>query len=107
MAQVPREIPAPAAPSYEPFARTTLSIEWTRRPRYSVVAQSGPNKTNTAVNHWAELYCGPITFQIRDKLGLKSTLALLSRTHKTALAVFLDGPQHTGDPTAHDYRPPQ
>jgi hypothetical protein len=107
MAQVPREIPAPAAPSYEPFARTTLSIEWTRRPRYSVVAQSGPNKNNTAVNHWAELYCGPITFQIRDKLGLKSTLALLSRTHKTALAVFLDGPQHTGDPTAHDYRPPQ
>jgi hypothetical protein len=34
MTSVPREIPAPAAPPYEPFARTTLAIEWTRRPTY-------------------------------------------------------------------------
>ena len=100
MSQVPLEIPAPAAPPYEPFARTTLAIEWTRRPTYCVVPQSGPNKSNNAVIHWVDLYCGPITFQIRDQLGLKSTLALLSRTHKTAVAVFLDGPQHADDPTA-------
>ena len=41
--------------------------------------------------HWVDLYCGPITFQIRDRLGLKSTVTLLSRTHQTAVAVFLDG----------------
>jgi hypothetical protein len=43
------------------------------------------------VIHWVDLYCGPITFQIRDRLGLKSTVTLLSRTHQTAVAVFLDG----------------
>jgi hypothetical protein len=68
-----------------------------------VVPQSGANKANGATIHWVDLYCGPITFQIRDQIGLKSTLALLSRTHRTATAVFLDGPEHTDDPTAEDY----
>jgi len=53
------------------------------------------------------LASGPITFQLRDQLGLISTLALLSRTHKTAVAIFLDGPQHADDPTCDDYRWPQ
>jgi hypothetical protein len=106
MARVPREINASIAPPYEPFARTTLAIEWTRRPTYCVVPQTGPSKTGTAVNHWVDLYCGPITFQIRDQLGLKSTLALLERTHLTAVAVFLDGPAHADDPTADDYPGP-
>ena len=103
MVQVPGEILAPAAPPYEPFARTTLAIEWTRRPTYCVVSQSGPNKSKSGIIHWVDLHCGPITFQVRDRLGLRSTLALLSRAHKTAVAVFLDGAQHTDDPTADDY----
>lgn len=107
MAQVPREIPAPAAPPYEPFARTTLAIEWTRRPTYCVVPHSEPNKLNTAVIHWVDLHCGPITFQLRDQLGLTSTLALLVRMHKTAVAVFVDGAEHQDDPTGDDYRAPQ
>jgi hypothetical protein len=106
MARVPRQIHTPTTPPYAPFARTTLAIEWTRRPTYCVVPQSGPNKTGTAITHWVDVYCGPITFQIRDQRGLTSTLALLSRTHKTAVAVFLDGPQHAADPTAEDYPGP-
>jgi hypothetical protein len=107
MTQVPQEIPAPPTPPYEPFARTTLAIEWTRRPTYCVVPQSGRNKLNTAVIHWVDLHCGPITFQLRDQLGLKSSVDLLTRAHKTAVAVFLDGPQHADDPTRDDYRWPQ
>jgi hypothetical protein len=107
MASVPPKVPAPAAPPYEPFARTTLAIEWTRRPTYCVVPQSGPNKINSTVIHWVDLHCGPITFQLRDQQGLKSALALLSRTHKTAVAIFVDGPQHADNPTADDYRRPQ
>ena len=108
MAQVLRNVPAPAGPTpYEPCARTTLAIEWTCRPTYCVVSQSGRNKLNTAVVRWVDLHCGPITFQLRDQLGLISTLALLARTHKTAVAVFLDGPQHADDPTRDDYRWPQ
>src|ERR1700724_2066176 len=37
IARVPREINAQPRPPYEPFARTTLAIEWTRRPIYCVV----------------------------------------------------------------------
>jgi hypothetical protein len=107
MAQVPQEIPAPPPPPYEGFARTTLAIEWTRRPTYCVVPQSARNKLNSAVIHWVDLHCGPITFQIRDQLGLKSSMELLSRAHKTAVAVFLDGPHHSDDPTRDDYRPLQ
>jgi hypothetical protein len=107
IARVPREILAPSTPPYEPFARTTLSIEWTRRPTYCVVPQSGPNKSHSAIIHWVDLYCGPITFQIRDQLGLTSTLDLLSRTHQTAVAVFLDGPDHADDPTGEDYPGPR
>jgi hypothetical protein len=107
MTRVPREIVAPATPPYEPFARTTLSIEWTRRPAYCVVPQSGPNKSGSAIIHWVDLYCGPITFQIRDQLGLTSTLDLITRTHQTAVAVFLDGPDHAEDPTGEDYPRPR
>lgn len=89
VARIPREIVAPATPPYEPFARTTLSIEWTRRPAYCVVPQSGQNKSGTAIIHWVDLYCGPITFQIRDQLGVTSTLDLLTRTHQTAVAVCI------------------
>ena len=106
MTRVPREIPAAASP-YESFARTTLAIEWTRRPSYCAVPQSGPSKTGNQTVHWVDLYCGPITFQIRDQLGLKSTLALLTRMHQTAVAVFLDGPDHAADPTRDDYARPE
>jgi hypothetical protein len=107
MTRVPREITTHAAAPYEPFARTTLAIEWTRRPAYCAVPQSGPNKSGNQTVHWVDLYCGPITFQIRDQLGLKSTLALLTRMHQTAVAVFLDGPEHAADPADDDYAWPQ
>jgi hypothetical protein len=47
----------------------------------------------------------PCTFQIPDHAGLKSTLALLSRTHHSAAAVFLNGPQHSDNPTAGETAP--
>jgi hypothetical protein len=104
MARVPREIPSPAMPPNEPIARTTLAVDWTRRPVYSVVAQSGANKLHSAVIHWVDLYCGPMTFQIRDQIGLRSAIDLFTTVHKTAIAVCLDGPEYTTDPTAHDYQ---
>jgi len=45
--------------------------------------------------------------RIPDHAGLKSTMALLSRTHHSAAAVFRNGPQHTDNPTPDDYPPPQ
>ena len=104
LAQVPREIPAPHAAFDEPAARVALSIEWTRRPEYAVVAQSALNKLRTAKLHWIDLYTGPITWQIRDQIALISTLELLTRVHQTAIAVFCDGEDYTADPADLDYR---
>lgn len=101
---VPAEIPAAPTGLGEPGARATLSIEWTRRTDYAVVPQSGLNKLKTARVPWIDLYTGPITWQIRDQLGLLSTIELLGRVHKTGIAVFRDGDQYAADPTRSDYR---
>lgn len=107
IAQVPPEIPAPAHPPHEPFALTTLGVDWLRRPTYRVVAQCGPNKLNNAIIRWVDLCCGSLTFQIRDQLGLRSAIDLFARVHKTAIVVCLDGADHAADPTAHDYHFPE
>jgi hypothetical protein len=100
---LPTEIPTVPAGLDEPCARATLSIEWTRRPDYAVVPQSGLNKLKSTRVPWIDLYTGPITWQIRDQLGLLSTIELLGRVHKTAIAVFRDGDEHAADPTRRDY----
>jgi hypothetical protein len=104
IAAVPHEIPPPRGNLPDTDTRVALSIEWTRRPRYAVVAQSARNKLNTGQVHWIDLYTGPITWQIRDQVALLSTLRLLNRVHQTAIAVFLDGDQYAADPTSPDYR---
>ena len=105
-AQLPREIPAPATPYEAPFARPIVAMEWTRRPAYAVVPQSGPAKTNHRIIHWIDLHMGPITWQIRDQVGLRSATELLHHAYTTAVAVFLDGPDHADDPTADEHRLP-
>jgi hypothetical protein len=103
--RLPREIPPPA-PVYEaPFARPIVAMEWTRRPTYAVVAHSGPAKSADRVIHWVDVHMGPITWQIRDLAGLRSTTELLHRAYLTAVAIFPDGPAHADDPTA-DHRLP-
>ena len=103
MIHVPGQIPSPQTDPQDPHARVVLSIEWTRRPTYAVVAQSALNKLKTARIHWIDLYTGPITWQIRDRAGLLSMIGLLTRVHKTAIAVFADGEHYNADPTSPDY----
>ena len=101
---VPAEIPAAPAGLNDPSVRATLSIEWTRRPDYAAVPQSGLNKLKSTRVSWIDLYTGPVTWQIRDQLGLLSTIELLGRVHKTGIAVFRDGDQYAADPTSSEYR---
>jgi hypothetical protein len=101
---VPHEIPSPRGNLPDTDTRFALSIEWTRRPRYTVVAQSARNKLNSGQMHWIDLYTGPITRQIRDHVALLSTLRLLNQVHQTAIAVFLGGNQYAADPTSPDDR---
>jgi hypothetical protein len=73
-----------------PAAAASYAAASCRKPRRA----SGGGKTV----HWADLCCGPITFQIRDQLGLRSALALLTRNTRlrspSALApTMFDGAQ--------------
>jgi hypothetical protein len=104
MARVPLEIPSPADSFDEPFALTTLAVEWTRRPTYAVVPQSGPSKIGGRTLHWVDLYTGPLTWRIRDHAGLRSTLELLREAHRTAIAVCPDGDRYSADSAADDYK---
>lgn len=103
MIHVPGQIPLPRTEPQEIEARIALSVEWTRRPAYAAVAQSRMNKLKTAHVHWIDLYTGPLTWQIRDKAGLLSMIELLTRVHKTAIAIFADGEQYSADPAGLDY----
>jgi hypothetical protein len=105
MVHIPAQIPAARAGSAdEPAARVVLAVEWTRPPAYAVMAQSALNKLKTARIHWVDLYTGPITWQLRDRAGLLSMIELLTRLHRTAIAVFADGEQYKGSPTDPDDR---
>jgi hypothetical protein len=103
IAQVPREIPPPASVYESSFARPTVAIEFTGRPTYAVVQHSGPARTGDRVIHWVDLHMGPITWQIRDQVGLRGATELLHRAYKSAVAIFLDGDQHRDDPTSGDH----
>ena len=103
MIHLPAQIPAPPG-TPDSGANVVLSIEWTRRPAYAVVAQSALNKPKTAHVHWIDLYTGPLTWQIRDRAALLSMIDVLTRVHKTAIAVFADGAQYDADPTGPDYQ---
>jgi hypothetical protein len=97
MATLPPQIPTPRTEA--DFVRVALAIEWTRRPDYAVIAQVAPNKLNNAAVHWLDLYTGPVTWQIRDRAGLISTIDLLTEVHRTATVVFPDGAEHA----THDW----
>ncbi|WP_431241028.1 hypothetical protein ACQ86B_28395 (plasmid) [Mycolicibacterium aichiense] len=102
-AAIPREIPTAPVDPDEAFLRTTVAIEWTRRPHYAASAQMSLNQKRDHIVHWTELYTGPITWRIRDQRALLSTLATLTEVHRTATAVFLDGDQYSADPASTDY----
>ncbi|KUI34192.1 hypothetical protein [Mycobacterium sp. GA-2829] len=100
--RVPRELPAVGTPECR-FARPIVAMEWTYRPTYAVVPQSGRTRTGNQVMHWVDLHTGPITWQIRDRVGLVSAIETLAQVHRTAVGIFLDGAEHAQDPAADDY----
>jgi hypothetical protein len=102
VARVPREIPPPTI-SAPQFARPIVAMEFTYRPTYVVVPQSATARSGDRTIHWVDLHTGPITWQIRDQVGLRSAIALLTHVHRTAIAVCLDGERYSDDPTGDDY----
>ena len=106
-ARIPREIPPPPATDAPTYTRSIVAMEFTDRPTYVVVPQCGPARSGDRTIYWVDLHTGPITWQIRDQVGLRSAVALLKHVHTTAVAVFLDGPEHAEDPTADHYPGPQ
>jgi hypothetical protein len=106
-ARIPREIPPPPSSDAQRFARPIVAMEFLGRPVYVVVPQSATARSGDREIHWVDLHTGPITWQIRDQIGLRTATALLKHVHKTAVAVFLDGPAHAEDPTDDHYPGPK
>jgi hypothetical protein len=107
MALIPRQIPAPAPIAVEPFAVPTVAIDWMRRPAYAVVPRQELSRDRTRQIRWLDVHLGPVTFQILDQDGAVSAVDLLTKAHRTAAQVFLDGPDFAADPRDRDYTPPQ
>jgi len=107
MVLIPRQIPGPAPITAEPFAVPTTAIDWMRRPAYAVVPRQELSRDRTRQIRWLDLHLGPITFQILDQDGAVSAVDLLTKAHRTATQVFLDGPDFAADPRDQDYPPPQ
>lgn len=103
LANVPYELATRPGPAPEPAARSTLSIEWLHRPRYSATTQSAPGRgPHAKAQHWVELYTESVTWQIRDIIGQRSSIETLRHIHRTAAAVFLDGHEHRKDPSTDE-----
>jgi hypothetical protein len=79
-------------------------MEFTGRPTYAVMQQSGPARSGHRIIHWVDLHTGPIAWQIRDHAGLNSATEILHRAYTSSIAVFPDSAQHQDDPTCggHD-----
>ncbi|MDQ1322089.1 MAG: hypothetical protein QG655_3334 [Actinomycetota bacterium] len=105
MALIPRHIPASPIAS-DPFARPAVAIDWMRRPAYAVVPRQELSRDRTRQLRWLDLHMGPVTFQILDQAGCVGAVELLTSAHRTAIQVFLDGPDHAEDPADIGYTPP-
>ncbi|BBY96516.1 hypothetical protein MGALJ_61850 (plasmid) [Mycobacterium gallinarum] len=106
MTLIPRQIPAPAPATAEPFALPTVAIDWMRRPAYAVVPRQELSRDRARQLRWLDLHMGPVTFQILDQAGGISAVELLTTAHRTGVQVFLDGPDFAADPRERDYAPP-
>ena len=82
-------------------------MEFTYRPTYVVVPQSGQARSGDRAIHWVDLHTGAITWQIRDQAGLHSATELLRQVYITAVAVFPDGPAHALTPAAEHLPAPR
>lgn len=104
---IPRQIPAPAPATAEPFAVPTVAIDWMRRPAYAVVPRQELSRDRSRQIRWLDLHMGPVTFQILDQAGGVSAVELLTMAYRTGVQVFLDGPAFADDPSDPDYAPPK
>ena len=103
LANVPYELGPRPGPETEPAVRSTLAIEWIRRPMYSATAQHATTRAPHAKTvHWVDVHTEAVTWQIRDITGLRSLIEALRQIHRTAAAVFLDGHEHRKDPSADE-----
>lgn len=92
----------PALP-YDPYGQPRICIDWTTRPGYAVVPQSRVTDDGAQTLRWTDINVKPVTIQVLDRVAYNSMVRILRDVHATAIAVCLDGPRHTADPTQACY----
>ncbi|MFF0818359.1 hypothetical protein ACFYVR_24915 [Rhodococcus sp. NPDC003318] len=81
------------------FAHNALAVTWVYPPTYSVVRGKGYLGRERRTVYWVDVHMGPITWRITDHVGYEDLLAHMKNAHKTAVAIFPDGPKFRKDPT--------
>jgi hypothetical protein len=97
---------APPAPQ-EGYDRPTIAIEWTDRPSYAVMSREVLSHDRRRTLRWTDVYLGPLTIQVLDRIAYHSAIEVLQLAHSIAVGVCEDGPRYRADPTADDYRAPR
>jgi hypothetical protein len=104
LVQVPLEVPPHPQEGYD---RPTIAIEWNHRPSYAVMPREVVSPDRRRTLRWTDVYLGPLTIQILDRIAYHSAVEVLKLAHTIAVGVCQDGPRYRDDPTADHYRPPR
>lgn len=98
--QVDNQAPRPGGPG-DHFGRVAMSVVWLAAPECAAVKQERYIPARRRTMRWVEVHMGPVTWRIIDRVGYMTMIEELRTVHRTAIAVFLDGPEHASDPTAY------
>ena len=81
---------------------SVVSVTWTRPPEWSVVNQACYDERRRRTVCWVDVHMGPVQWRVVDWAGSEAALTLLRNVHRTAVAVFPDGPKFRADPSKTD-----
>jgi hypothetical protein len=98
-------LPAASPVTGDPYGQPAVAIEWTNRPQYAAIAQSRVLDDQRRTLRWTDIHMGPLTWQLLDHRAFHTLVTILRDTHRTAVAVCLDGDAHRTDPTDDAYVP--
>ncbi|NUS42905.1 MAG: hypothetical protein HOQ24_04325 [Mycobacteriaceae bacterium] len=104
MMGVDYELPMPPSIERGQWVNSTVQLTWERRLNYTAERREVYSERQRRTLRWVDLQMGPVTWQLLDRVGYDSAIDILRETHRTAVAVCLDGAVHRADPTRDDYR---
>lgn len=104
MMRTATSVPLPTATDVD-SANTMIAITWTRTPDAVATREQIRIPAMRRTIEYVALKVGPVTFRILDTDGLTSSIELLAKAHKLAVATWPDGHEYRANPQAMSWRP--